>query len=62
MSETPHLTLTVYILAAAVFALVILYWILYTRRLKTPRNAGTQAGIAVPTQEKESTGKTGSIS
>jgi hypothetical protein len=62
MSIHPTLTLTVYILAAVVFALVILYWVLYTRRLKTPRNSGTQAGIAVPTQENERTGKTGSIS
>ena len=41
MSLHPTLTLTVYILAATVFALVILYWVLYTRRLKVPRNMGT---------------------
>jgi predicted RND superfamily exporter protein len=61
MSIHPTLTLTVYILAAVVFALVVLYWILYTRRLKTPRNTGTQAGIAIPTQKNERTGKAGAI-
>lgn len=61
MSIHPTLTLTVYIVAASVFALVVLYWVLYTRRLKTPRNTGTQAGIAIPTQKDERTGNTGSI-
>jgi hypothetical protein len=62
MSIHPELTLTVYILAAAVFALVILYCVLYTRGLKTPPNTGTQEGIAIPTEEKERSGRTGSIS
>jgi hypothetical protein len=61
MSVHPTLTLSVYILAGVVFALVILYWVLYTRRLKVPPHVGTQQGIAVPTQKKEQTGKTGSI-
>jgi hypothetical protein len=61
MSVHPTLTLSVYILASVVFALVILYWVLYTRRLKVPRNVGKQQGIAIPTQKKEQTGKTGSF-
>jgi len=62
MDLHPTLTLTVYILASTVFALVVLYWVLYTRRLKTPRHVGTQQGIAIPTQHNEESGKTGSIS
>jgi hypothetical protein len=62
MSLHPTLTLTVYILAAVVFAIVILYWVLYTRRLKTPPHTGTQQGIAIPTEQKERSGRTGSIS
>jgi hypothetical protein len=61
MSVHPTLTLTVYILASVIFALVILYWVLYTRRLKVPPNVGTQQGIAIPTQKKEQTGKTGTF-
>jgi len=61
MSLHPTLTLTVYILAATVFALVILYWVLYTRGLKTRRDLGTQQSIAIPTEQKERSGKTGSI-
>jgi hypothetical protein len=61
MGIHPTLTLTVYIVAATVFALVILYWVLYTRGLKTRRNVGTQEGIAIPTEEKERNGTTGSI-
>jgi H+/Cl- antiporter ClcA len=61
MSAHPQLTLTVYILAATVFALVILYCVLYTRKLKTPRHSGTQAAIAVATERKERAGTTGMI-
>jgi hypothetical protein len=50
-----------YVILSAVFALVILYWVLYTRRLKTPRNTGTQEGIAIPTQQKERDHTTGSL-
>jgi hypothetical protein len=62
MSSHPTLTLTVYIVASAVFALVVVYWVLYTRGLKKPPNTGTQQGIAIPTQQKERSGETGSIS
>jgi hypothetical protein len=61
MGIHPTLTLTVYIVAATVFALVILYWVLYTRGLKTRRDLGTQQSIAIPTEQKERSGKTGSI-
>ena len=59
--DHPTLTLTVYILTSVVFALVILYWVLYTRRLKVPPNVGTEEGIAVATQQNERTGRTGLI-
>jgi hypothetical protein len=42
-----------FIVLSVVFALVILGWILYTRRLKTPPNVGTEAGIAVAIQDRE---------
>lgn len=61
MDSHPTLTLSVYIVAGVVFGLVILYWILYTRRLRVPRNVGTNEGIAIPTQEKERTGREGSL-
>ena len=53
--------MTVYILLVAAALLVITYWVLYTRRLKTPPNVGKEEGIAIATQEKERTGHTGSV-
>jgi hypothetical protein len=53
--------MTVYVLAIAFALLVIAYWVLYTRRLKVPRNVGKEEGIAMATQEKERTGHTGTI-
>ncbi len=53
--------MTVYVLLVAFALLVLAYWVLYTRRLKTPPNVGTEEGIAIATQEKERTGHTGSI-
>jgi hypothetical protein len=58
-----HATLntTVLIALVVVALLVIVYWVLYTRRLKTPPNTGKEAGIAIPTEKKERAGKTGSV-
>jgi hypothetical protein len=55
------LTHTVYIALVVVALLVITYWVLYTTHLKTPRNVGKNEGIAIATQQKERSGKTGSI-
>lgn len=58
----PHaLTIGVYIGASAVFALVLLYWFLYTWRLRTPRNVGTNEGIAMASQRKERAGRSGTL-
>jgi hypothetical protein len=50
-----------FIVLSVVFALIVLCWIVYTRRLKTPRNTGTQEGIAIATEQKERGHKTGSL-
>lgn len=55
------LTHIVYVLLVVAALLVIAYWVLYTTRLKIPRNVGRSEGIAMATQEKERTGKTGMI-
>jgi len=55
------LTHIVYVALVVVALLVIAYWVLYTTHLKTPRNVGKNEGIAIATQEKERSGKTGSI-
>jgi hypothetical protein len=55
------LTHTVYIALVVVALLVITYWVLYTTHLKTPRNVGKNEGIAIATQQKERSGKTGGI-
>jgi hypothetical protein len=51
----------VYVGLVVAALLVIAYWVLYTTRLKIPRNVGKSEGIAMATQEKERTGKTGMI-
>ncbi len=56
------LTHIVYVLLVVAALLVVTYWVLYTTRLKTARNVGKSEGIAMATQEKERTGKTGLIS
>lgn len=61
MDGHPTLTMTVYILLVAFSLLVISYWVLYTRRLKVPKNVGKEEGIAMATQDKERTGHTGMI-
>jgi hypothetical protein len=38
---------------SAIFVLVIIGWIIYTRRLKTPPNVGKNAGIAIAMEERE---------
>jgi hypothetical protein len=55
------LTHIVYVALVAVALLVIAYWVLYTTRLKTPRHVGKNEGIAMATQQKERTGRTGMI-
>jgi hypothetical protein len=59
-----HMDLThiVYSILVIVALLVITYWVSYTRRLKTPSHVGTQEGIAMATQLKERTHRTGGIS
>ena len=53
--------MTVYVLLVAFALLVLAYWVLYTRRLKVPPHVGKEEGIAIATQEKERTGRTGMI-
>jgi hypothetical protein len=48
-----------YIVLSVVFALVILYWIVYTRRMKIPPNVGKEEGIVAATRRKDR--KTGSL-
>jgi phosphotransferase system glucose/maltose/N-acetylglucosamine-specific IIC component len=55
------LTHIVYAILIAFALLVVAYWVMYTTRLKTPRNVGKNEGIAMATQEKERSGKTGMI-
>jgi hypothetical protein len=54
------LTQIVYGVLIIVALLVIAYWVFYTRRLKTRPHVGTQEGIAMATQAKERSGKSGS--
>ena len=61
MGIHPELTTLVYVGASVVFALVVLYWILYTRRLKIPPGVGTEEGIAMATQKKERAGRAGTL-
>lgn len=61
MNVHPELTTIVYVCLVVVALLVITYWVLYTRRLKTPPNVGTQEGIAIATQKKENEHRTGMI-
>ena len=53
------LTHIVYVLLIAVAMLVVAYWVFYTTRLRTPRNVGKNEGIAMATQARERSGKTG---
>jgi hypothetical protein len=55
------LTHFVYVALVIAALIVIAYWVLYTTRLKTPRNVGKSEGIAMATQQKERGGKTGLI-
>ena len=61
----PTLTTTIYIVIAVVFVTVMAYMFLYTRGLKTRRVANQtgskEAGIAAATEQKERTGRTGTI-
>ena len=61
MDVHPGLTTFVYVALIVVALLVITYWVLYTRRMKVPRNVGKCEGIAIATQHKERTGRTGLI-
>lgn len=61
MDVHPTLTTFVYTALIVVSALVILYWALYTRRLRAPRNVGTTEGIAMATQRKERAHRSGTF-
>lgn len=61
MDVHPTLTMFVYIALIVVSALVILYWAVYTRRLRTRRNVGTNEGIAMATQRKERAHRSGTF-
>ena len=61
MDIHPGLTTFVYVALIVFASLVVLYWVLYTRRLRTPRHVGKCEGIAIATQERERTHKSGSI-
>lgn len=61
MDVHPTLTTFVYVALVVVALLVISYWALYTRKLKTPRRVGKNEGIAIATQAKEERGRTGLI-
>ena len=53
--------MAVYVALVVAALLVIGYWVLYTTRLKVPRNVGKTEGIAVATQQHERAGRTGFI-
>lgn len=55
------LTHIVYVALVAFALLVITYWVLYTTRMKIPAHVGKNEGIAMATQKKERSGKTGMI-
>lgn len=55
------LTHIVYVLLVVVALLVVGYWVLYTTRLRTPRNVGKNEGIAMATQARERGGKSGTL-
>lgn len=61
MDVHPTLTTFVYIALVVFAGLIIAYWALYTRRMKMPKGIGTNEGIAIATQRKERTGRTGYI-
>ena len=61
MDVHPELTTFVYIALVVVALLVIGYWVMYTRKLKTLQHVGKTEGIAIATQEKEERGRTGLI-
>lgn len=56
MDANPHLFAFVFA-ALIIFALlVIAYWVMYTRRLRTPSHVGKNEGIAMATDERERDG------
>ena len=61
MDVHPALTSFVYVALIVVALLVIAYWYLYTHRLKTSARVGRNEGIAMATQRKERTGRTGTF-
>ncbi len=70
MSVHPTLTTAVYIGIAIVFIAIVTYMILYTRGLKAKQATlnkeghlpiSPQEGIAIATEEKERSGRTGTI-
>jgi hypothetical protein len=71
MSMHPTLTTTVYVIIAVVFVAVLTYMFLYTRGLRSKQATldekgrlpvTKEEGIALATQHKEKTGRTGTTS
>jgi hypothetical protein len=61
MDVHPTLTTVTYVGLIVFALLVIAYWVMYTRLLRTPLRVGTNEGIAIATERKERTGRTGTI-
>ncbi len=70
MSGHPTLTTAVYIIIAVVFLAVVAYMILYNRSVRSKQETlnekgrmpiSKQEGIAIATEEKERSGRGGSI-
>jgi hypothetical protein len=53
-----------FVVLSVVFGLVIVCWVVYTRRLRLPSGVGKEEGIAIAMRqrEQEHAGKTGRIS
>jgi uncharacterized ion transporter superfamily protein YfcC len=56
MDAHPTLTMFVYVALIVAALLVIAYWVMYTRRLKTSPRLGKSEGIALATEERERRG------
>ena len=53
MDAHPTLTTFWYVALSVVAFLVVAYWIMYTRRMKTPPHVGKNEGIAMAVQHDE---------
>jgi hypothetical protein len=48
-----------FVILSVVYALVVVYWVAYTRRMKTPPNVGKNEGIAIALEHKAHHSRTG---